>query len=127
MTNLADALADLKAEVLNGMAADDVYNDIASEYSINPALLIRKFRESYVTDAAVKAVAVVTDPRAHLVKKINDAIDVQCKRYNVDRGNVHEMTIRGIRYTIICRLTNVRVRNLVGVSHQDGLCYRLNR
>lgn len=123
--SLSDAMSDLKAEVMNGRSSAEVYAEIAAEYGINPQLLIRKFNESYTNDEAVRATMISVDPRVNLDARIQNSIAKACKRYDVAIENTFEREVRGQKYTLICRLTNVRVRPFVAVSHKDGLAYRL--
>lgn len=119
-TVLIEALLELKQARLSG---DNVtIEEIANEYKLNPALLERKFNESWPN--GVSALPKMEDAiSARIKKNVEDA----CKRYSVSVDTTQEHVIRGQKYTVICYLTNVRVRPLIAVSHKDGIVYRVAR
>ncbi|WP_040567555.1 hypothetical protein [Magnetospirillum molischianum] len=47
---ILDALQQVKAEILSGIAPDTAIAEAAEDFSLNPSLIERKFRESYKTD-----------------------------------------------------------------------------
>jgi len=51
--SLIEALQDVRAELLAGQPWDEVLTATAQEYSLNPALVERKYRESYGDPAGV--------------------------------------------------------------------------
>lgn len=122
---LTQALSELKAEVLNGAAVADVVAEIAADNGVHPALLARKFAESYTSEEAVRATAAATDPEKNLATRITRKVAEVCKYYGVPVDAVKQVQWRGKTYTAICRDRNARVRQVVAVSHEDGLAYRL--
>lgn len=112
---LADALSDLRGEVLAGKTAADVVDSVAADYSLNPKLVMRKFLESYGSEDALRATAAATKPKAK-ADELQDKIAKACARYRVpnDEG-VKLVTFEGKRYSAVCRSGS----KVIGVSHDD--------
>lgn len=142
MQNLKDALSDLKAEVVNGKALADLLADIAADYSVNPALLARKFAESYGSEEALRgnaaAIGKSEAPRpAYLTRvaihgrasadQVAVAVAGMCARYNVPVSATVKVEMDGRIYTVICHLTSCPTWRYRAVRHADAACLKLAR
>ncbi len=113
---LGDAIADLKGEVLKGETAEAAVAQVAADYGLNPALLLRKFRESFPTDEGIRATqAVLCDG---LTNSLAARVAKDCKRYGVPVEATRVVTIGGRKFTVICRLPARTTHPLVAVCHQ---------
>ncbi len=122
MCNLASALADLKSEVLAGQTAAEAAAEIATEYGVNPVLLVRKFTESYRSEDALRATAQATNPVVMVAEKTARKITELCARYQVAENYVKRITYRGDTFRVICK----RANTLVMVRERDGWHCNLN-
>jgi len=122
MADLKDALAELKALYLkkNDIDHADVV-EIADDYGLNDKLLARKFKESYPN--GVGKFPTMDDSIALAVDR---KVAEMCERFAVPLPAAKVSTIRGQQYTIICRISNYRVRKHIAVCHADGIVYRLH-
>ena len=113
--SMADAIADCKNDFLSGKTVN--FAEIADDYGLNPALLERKFKESYPNGPAK-----LENGSDWFKNRLEEEIQHWCKHYNVSRERCNERTIRGERYTIIGRYRS----RVLGVSHKDGKAYKIS-
>ena len=106
MSNLSDAIADLKREP-NALEA------IAADYEISPELLKRKAAES-CNPVELQTEADILEKK---VRKI-------CKRYNVPYAATQIMKWKGKTYTAICTLPT-RKNRAVAIDHSEFKAWTL--
>jgi hypothetical protein len=116
MTNLANALSDLRTEVLAGAALASVAGEIAAEYGVHPALLARKFAESYRSEDALRATATATSAPVAFEDRTAREVERVCKMYRVSVENCRQVTRNGDKFTVIGQ----RGSRIVAVRHKDG-------
>ena len=118
MTMIADALQDLKTAALSGKSPN--FLEVAEDYGLNPKLLERKFHESFPN-----GIVALESESEMLKRKIETRVSEMCSYYGVPASKTKVMTIRGVTYTVICRLSGAKRYNLAGVSHKDGRSYKI--
>jgi hypothetical protein len=116
---LASALADLRTEVLTGADPADLVEEIAAAYGVKPALLTRKFKESYRSAEALRATFAETDQDARTERQIKRA----CERYGVLRKDVFEILAGGVRFSVIGRFSGNAEKPYVVLRHNNTRFY----
>ncbi|MCL4743803.1 MAG: hypothetical protein KJZ83_00160 [Burkholderiaceae bacterium] len=125
--SLADALKDVKDEVVGGKELTDaLFASIAAEYELNPKLLARKWEESGWTVEGLRMMAVVMDPARNLEKKIEEQINELCRSYRVSRDRVVQKLWNGQKVTVICHLPRANRWGYVAVKHSDASAVKLS-
>ena len=114
--SLAEALSDLKAEVINGRNVSDVAEEIAADYALNPALLTRKFVESYGSEESVRLIEKETSPEVRIAREVARL----CAKYRADPSRVEVKHHEGETYTVVCKLMDNAKYGLVAVRHSDA-------
>lgn len=118
MTMIADALQDLKNAALSGETLN--FSEVAADYGLNAKLLERKFHESFPN-----GVVALESAAESLEKQIRANVEKWCAYYGVTVNDTKIMTIRGVKYTVLCRITGAKRFKYAAVSHKDGKSYRL--
>lgn len=118
MGNLKNALFDLKAEVVAGKSVDEIVASIAADYSLNPALLRRKFVESYRSEEAVRATVQATSVATAVEQHTQKMAD----EYKVPVEAMRVVSYNGQKYNVICRDGNI----LKMVRQSDGWRCQIN-
>lgn len=128
MSNLSEALQEIKAEVLQGADFEAVLPEIAEEYALNPILVRRKFEESFGTVEAVAKNAAAMDIEVVMTRKVQLAIEVAKKSYRVPADYpCTDYMVGDKRYTLICRVAGAKKNLYVAVCHENARRYRLNK
>ena len=108
MTDLTDAIADLKNEAVRGNAiTDELIAEVAADYSLNPVLLARKFAESYPHPELLANSAAAADPKAALEREIAAARESLNRQY-VGLGQGEELYFGAEAYIVFGHVSAVR-------------------
>lgn len=108
MTNLQDALTDLKNEAIQGrQITNELVAEVAADYSLNPQLVRRKFDESYPHPELLANTAAAADPKAALEREIADARALLDVRFT-NLGGGEEMYFGAEPYIVFGYVSNVR-------------------
>lgn len=113
-----DALQDLKDAALSGEALN--YAEVAKDYGLNPALLERKFKESYPN-----GVSALKSEKEMIAEKVAETVARLCSKYGVPMSDTKVREVRGVRYTVIGRFAGSKKYHYSAVSHKDGRAWRL--
>lgn len=125
--SLTAALADIKADMIaTETPVAKLVADYAEAYGLRQELLYRKIAENGWTRDRLRTNKDATSYSTFVENSFKKNIALACKKYKVSESQTQERTIRGEKYTIICRLSNARKRPYLAISHKDGLAYRIS-